>query len=553
MTEEEAGAAAEKLAKQAERAQGLFNEAVDCAEGLTRVSVGKLHTHYYGSDDRNVPVQAKFKERSFLISAHLAEPQELKAGLYKLSELVAVTSSGRAAPDRQHRFACMCTIPNQQIATTLLFPDISALYANSTMPTDLQNFRELRKSDVKLKVSGVERALRTTDIRSNDNFLGWVRLQIEFSPKDPRLLVAALQEARRVDGSIGGEAKTQQEVFEDRFRGKIDESGGSATFTTSRPGMIGWFLDHVKGKQEFVDGKLMEPTQTITFADLYPLLRFELMRVVSTAVRQCSAEGMYNDEKVQVDLQRDIQNRMGVTLQKYGLEMTRVSAFQFVSEAFQEKLELAEEVEKSRGLKELMSGKVDIDIEALEIRDKFLKAKIQSDHVLKIAELKNESVVEDQKLTGEISRQQQKDAAERKKKLLDTDVDLQNRSAELEFAKKNFEMYRLVNDYKAEKDHQRREQLAALPADKLLPMLMLENPALQEAFIAAKRAESTSDRVDAERRIRDEMMALNREHGGNLHELMVEAAKQIGHVTGKLLENKERPKEMRIVEIEQKD
>ena len=527
------------------RAQGLYNLAESCAQGHKFVTIGELRTHYEGAgekggkqaSDRSVAVQAKFKESSFLVF-RTAEPQEVKAGMYKLSDLVTVTGSdaGRSA-NQEHRFACMCTIRKQQISANVMFPDIYDLYSQSDKPTDLENPNvEEMIRHANIDSGGVDRALRMANVRSMDNFLGYVRLQMEFGATDPRLLVTTLHETRRATVRVKGEgesAMSQQEVFEQKFKEAL-KPGGGPTEQIDRPGMIGRFLDFVKGKQEVVDGDLMEPTQPITFADLYPLLRFELTRVVSTAVRQYTAEDMYDNPEQRDKLQLDIQRHMSESLKKYGLALTRVSALQFVSEGYQEKLDAAAELALRRQLLDLQRNAAEARADQLKIEAQVQEAEIARDQSVGVRRAQAATAINDERLTGKLSMDARQADADRRKRIADA-------QAEADAFKAGFEVYTMVNDYKAKQLADQRRQLAELPADKLLPILMAENPALQQAFVAAQQAKSGDERFAAEVRIRNEMSAMHREHGGNLQALMLEAAKQVGHVTGKLLEGKREP------------
>jgi hypothetical protein len=119
--------------EQKERAalQGLLNEAVNYAARHSALTIGRLETHYEGVAEEKVPIQAKFKESSFLVMRD-GPAKELRAGTHKVGELVTVAGVDHGKQsDRQHRFACICSIPKASFTAPVMFPDLFDIFAQA--------------------------------------------------------------------------------------------------------------------------------------------------------------------------------------------------------------------------------------------------------------------------------------------------------------------------------------------------------------------------------------------------------------------------------------
>jgi hypothetical protein len=605
--------------EQKERAalQGLLNEAVNYAARHSALTIGRLETHYEGVAEEKVPIQAKFKESSFLVMRD-GPAKELRAGTHKVGELVTVAGVDHGKQsDRQHRFACICSIPKASFTAPVMFPDLFDIFAQADIPLDLSttDYKKLiEQAKVKradIFFSSIARAEQLASMRSSDNYQGSVRLQLEFRVVDAALFVQALQDSRA--DTVGSQQEQFEQTFADRLAGKSgqpgaepptpeppsppappaggvlaggllgatigkiaqavrgsDEVQSGPTVKVSRGGPFGFVLDALKGKREGINAKLLEPKQPITFAHLYQMLRFELTRVVANGVRQYTVEDLYDNPERKEHLQRDIQQSLnGATLSRIGLELTRVVALQFVSEAYQRRVNAKQALSENQDRLEALRQDAGLlkDFSNIETdRDKALNA---NKRLLELDGIKGAAEIEDVRQDADMLLKAKREAAAREQERLaksaarerdrlDQEAALAAQRGELTFAAEAFEHFKNAKRFEHEMESlRRREQaelqaasrreLAAIDVEKLLPILMAENPALQQAFVAAKNAENANDRFAAERQIRDEMTAMHQTHGANLQALMLEAAKQVGHVTGKMVEGKKEQRDALVV------
>ena len=556
----ERAAAAEEM-RRPNHPQAIYNAALAIAQQQSKLPIGKVQTRYFGKDEagaavaapagdgRELPVRLQPTHKSFLLTAHDPTPVPISAGEYRLTELV-YSETGRRDKTDQHRFACTCSLASRPISTTVSFPDLQHLFEYANVPQGSASLDQLdRMAPDKFSQSftpdTVMRALNAAGIRSQDNFLGRVTVQLVLEVVDPQRLVATLQETQRTAGKGGGAgqgslSEVQARKFQQTATADNVMVGGRRRKLFER--MLG-----LKDEAALVNSELLEPTETITFADLYPHVRFEMMRVIAMVIGTTRADDLYTNPNAQRDLEDEIKRQMSQTLEAQGLALSRVSALQFLSDRFESKLKLEEEVafeDNVAGLKRrAMENARDLAEAELDHTGSFDRARLEQERLTDA----QKSRLLDQQQAADVQRRQLAEEADRDRRVRDASADVQidrerrsldheERLRELEYARVGLELHRERRRIDADIAADRARLLAEMPPDRLLLILIDQNPSLQQAFIAAKQAEGHQERAEAEKMIVAEITRLEGEHRGDTQQLLVEAIKQIGPVTGHLID-----------------
>jgi len=531
--------------------QKIINEATLIAQQQAKTILAKIQTQYLGGEKENQPVRVQQMQRAFLYTAHESQPKMLRAGQHQISTLV-VSEKDNIHSDkaRLHEFACVCTVSDRPIRTSIILPDANYLRQYGEFPEGVSE-----QNSALVDLSGVQRAISGVGIRTSDNYLGTVRMQLELTPGDPSKLIEELKNAQ--DDRNPNASKL--EAYEQEFKKQIDrkdKTGEQVKVTASRGGTIGKILDFMGGKKSLIDGRLLEPVKKVSFADLYPQLRFELMRVVATAVRNYAAEDLYDRLETRTNVEQDIKEHMGQTLDFFGLELTRVSAFEFHSLNYEKKLNIREKVSLERDLNEekqsyydgqKQSRRLDSDDtkDQMAVQGEIDRAKIEQ-NILNDAE---QQKLLDQQHQARLAQEGLTHQAKEQKRLESAQTDSKIMREEIATQREALELYREKLAIKAHFEQERVKMLSDIPADKLLPIIADRNPALKQALIAAQQADSAEARIEAERRLAQEISSIQSINQQNQWELMKVAAEQIGHVTGKLVSpSQSEPKQLKAPE-----
>ena len=463
--------------------------------------------------------------RKFVISTNMREPRVLEPGRYSVANLLI---NNRDTAESQS-WVCVCTVDDLPKMATFVLPDESSLVDNADMGS----------------------ALVSLALRTSDNLRGGVRLQMSLACEDPVKLLRTFGDDH-LGGIRHGEEGEQKPTF------RVDEHVRRTPPAEEKPRFLSWrwVRNLFGGGEPPKPGEEREyavQVRSFTVADLYPRIRLELAGVIRASIRNITAQELYDTVDVRNRVQEDIQRDMAATLETFGMKIDRVSAFQFLSPEYERLLE--------------GRGKIAIDKQrltdrreevAIQLKNREFEEELVKDNLTRTGTLDRHKATEGGKTeqheateegkTRDVQDQVKAQDAIRRRGMEVAEKDharaqqlLDERQAQLLQMEKAQAALDLHNQMREDEHRRALEQIkvyAELPVDKLLQVAMIQHPHLVQAFVAAQQAQGFHEQIKLHDEFRRQLEALFGKNSEQTHKLLIEAAKQLGHVFGKRLQGK---------------
>jgi hypothetical protein len=475
------------------------------------------------------------RSRGFLIGARHAAPQRLGPGQYKVADLFITeeTPVGATTAAANAQVAVCCFVEDLPFIVGVVLPDM-LLMADETSAAG---------------------AITSLTLRTSEKIAGAVRFEMSLRCVDPVKLMRVI-----------GSPHAERELEADRKRKKLIDVRRVAV-EKERPSW--WELHKWVGRM--VAGSTVEQAEFIiknpdpfTMEDLYPRINLELAQVVRAAVGECSIKDLYGTVAVRERIQQEIQREMGQTLSAYGLEVDRISTFQFFAPDYEKKVlnergEVAIQAERL----ETLDQRVALDDQYRLIGDDQHKKEQASRAARDVDTLnanadvqavadahRNDKLVRDLE-QGSIKKDWNRDQTQKDERLKIQVVEERAAAAlraseakALAAARVASEQQRLRLEARRAEDearerakdaeHRRRleavKSIAELPPDQQFLYAMMMNPDLQRAFVALQQANAGQDRLAMAQQFQDKIAAVYGDNTKLVHGLLTEAAKQLGAV-----------------------
>jgi hypothetical protein len=434
------------------------------------------------------------RTRSWLLGSSAVEPKQLRPGVYSVANLL-IGGNKPGAAGKGHRvydYSVMCSVSDLPVVATFVLPD-------------LQTFVES---------GSISRALQSLNLRTSDNQLGAARGQISLIVRDPVRLIKTF-----------GDAQIR--------RGKVD---AEVLAGPSKAGLFRRLFNWIKGNQE-PDEQFFAAIPPFTVADLYERIGLELARSVQTSIGKQTVTSLYEDIRVRDEVQQDMCRDLHDTMAAYGLEIERVSAFQFACPEYEALL-------KRKGAASLDAEALSEDRRELDTKDQRRALKQADAKTQKSVdgELQRHAITEDEqtKLTADeaakqdqlrkLGRETDRRSHERTQREADEKLRIGLERDKLQLA---LDMHNQLKDAEQRRKLEEMHEYAKLPPAQVLQIAMIQNPHLVEAFKAAQGADGTQQQITMLNQFREQLVKVYGENRDQIQQLMLAAVRQIGAVYGK--------------------
>ncbi|NLF69065.1 MAG: hypothetical protein GX575_08410 [Candidatus Anammoximicrobium sp.] len=450
----------------------------------------------------------------------------------------------------------LCTISQRPIVTTVFLPDWDAL------------FRESGDSAVAEQGNwDVEGAIQQLSLRTADNLLGGASAQMVLRCMNPAQLLdmfiqrklSQLDLAER--GQLGLLSDEQQAALPDEQRLAL---GIPKTKPKQRyEGLFGKYIGvPVKALWQTVFGVQVESsplpqTVSITMLDFYRQIRMEFAAAIIEAIRNDTAEQLYNTVELRERIAEDIQRVMSQSFEMYGLKIERVSAFRFICPKYEEVLKRRGDIALDR--EQLTDRKKEMDIgreqrrmaveeardvstvetelqtqlasdDALLERHKLKEAR-ETEHdrdLLRAEQLQRQLALDAEAHRAKLEMEEQQHELEMRKERRRLELQAEKMQLALGFQQQALEMQNQQQNLLLERRIKMLEQYARLPKESILTIALAENPQLAAAYSASVQAQSQQEQLQMQEKFRSELSQAYAGNNAQFTRLLQEAVKQWG-------------------------
>jgi hypothetical protein len=446
-----------------------------------------------------------------LLGRQFQEPESLGPGAYKVATILArkedAGKRGASAGSVAQEFLCVCTVePEQVYSATFVLPD--------------RNHVRESLSDEKVTVADMETALRSAGLRTADDLLGWVTVQMELRIVSAPKLLGAFG-ADHLERPADRPPEAPPAGKKDLENIDVSESPGE-----SRWGQfwswLGWLTPSPNLHVELKD---------FTLADLYPRIRPELVRVIAASIRNLSAEELRGAGAVDVRerVERDIQRDMNQTLQQLGIQITRVCAFDFRCSDYEQYRDALGQA----SLEQKMVEAVAREVEAQKARNDILKS-LNEQQITHEGELARVELLEQAKTNLEEDRMN----ADRAARLRAEQAKQAEHELRLEEAKAQAVRARQLDDLRQIKAIEEQSAAAQHSREMEVFRLVMDLPMDKAQFLLAAKYRHLVDAIKSrnQEQMAQQLLQMSTTDKEQLQKLLIEFIKQTGHVAGKLLD-----------------
>lgn len=490
----------------------------------------------------------------------------LQPGQYDASQLALgglVKASVGATAETRPVF--LCTVSQRPIVTTFFLPDYDALMGES--------------GDTPVPGQGkwdVEGAIQQLSLRTADNLMGGASAQMVLRCTNP---------AQLLDMFIN--RKLSELSVEERGRLGLLSEEQQASLTDDQ--RLAWGIPKTKPKQRYeglfgkyiglpvkafwqtvfggaAESSLFPQAVKISMLDFYRQIRMEFAAAITEAIRNDTAEQLYNTVELRERIGDDIQRVMSQSFEMYGLKIERVSAFRFICPKYEEVLKRRGDIALDR--EQLADRKKEMDIgheqrrmaveeardvstvetelqtqlasdEALLERHKLKEAR-ETEHdrdLLRAEQLQRQLALDAEAHRAKLEMEEQQHELEMRKERRRLELQAEKMRMALGFQQQALEMQNQQQNVLLERRIKMLEQYARLPKESILTIALAENPQLAAAYAASVQAQSQQEQLQMQEKFRTELSQAYAGNNAQFSRLLQEAVKQWGqYQAAKVLE-----------------
>lgn len=497
----------------------------------------------------------------------------LQPGQYDASQLAlggAVKPSLGAATETRPVF--LCTVSQRPIVTTFFLPDYDALKDES--------------GDIPVPGEGkwdVEGAVRQLSLRTADNLLGGASAQVVLRCTNPAQLLDMFIHRKLSEFSV--EERGRLGLLSDEEQAHLpDEQRTAWGIPKKKPpqrqeGLFGKYIGlPIKALWQTVFGYIPESSQfpqtvSISMLDFYRQIRMEFAAAIIEAIRNDTADQLYNTVELRERIADDIQRVMSQSFEMYGLKIERVSAFRFICPQYEEVLKRRGDIALDR--EQLTDRKKEMEVgreqrrmaveeardvsavetemqtqlasdEALLERHKLKEAR-ETEHdrdLLRAEQLQRQLALDAETHRARLEMEEQQHELEMRKERRRLELQAEKMRMALGFQQQALEMQNQQQDVLLERRMKMLEQYARLPKESILTIALAENPQLAAAYAASVQAQSQQEQLQMQEKFRTELSQAYAGNNAQFSRLLQEAVKQWGQYQAAKVQEKGRAQQV---------
>ncbi|QGJ71571.1 Hypothetical protein PBC10988_32780 [Planctomycetales bacterium 10988] len=489
-------------------------------------------------------------------------PLMLEPGEHEISDLgVGAEKSFEAGKTTQRAY--ICTVARNPLVTEFVLPDaISAREASDAR--DLAAHTDLTQRDQQITIA--QHTLTSLSMRTADDILGGATMQLVLRCTNPAPMISMLFSSR-----FDNLSPQEKQIFSSQRQNPKYKGSIGALFSYS--------YDFVKHAFGMSSGPKIPNTIafSISMWDLWTQFRMEFAGAIIQSIRNETAQSLYDTVEVRDRVAEDISKIMTDSIRLFGMKVDRVSSFRFISPQYEKMLEgrmknaldraelsdleeaediqtERDEIAKKSGARQADNAKFNKTLEAEKerhgigqdretqrLKNEVHIEQVDHKHLVDAKEFNHEqSKLEAAERTrmqlefekGEMQHRltSQKDDLQFQK--LERMMELQAKQYELEDQRSDRQLDRKLRHEDAE--FQRRvtllKEYAGLPEDSILTIAVAENPKLVQAYTATMKAKGQDEQLTMQKQFRKDIESIYGVNTKQTHELLIEAARQLGSV-----------------------
>ena len=344
-------------------------------------------------------------------------------------------------------------------------------------------------------------------------------------------------------------------------------------------GLFGKYIGlPVKALWQTVFGGFTESSQfpqavSISMLEFYRQIRMEFAAAIIEAIRNDTADQLYNTVELRERIADDIQRVMSQSFEMYGLKIERVSAFRFICPQYEEVLKRRGDIALDREQladrkKEMEVGHEQRRMAVEEARDVStveteLQTQLASDdallerHKLKEAreterdrdllraeQLQRQLALDAEAHRARLEMEEQQQELEMRKERRRLELQAEKMQMALGWQQQALEMQNQQHDALLERRIKMLEEYAKLPKESILTIALAENPQLAAAYAASVQAQSQQEQLQMQEKFRTELSQAYAGNNAEFSRLLQEAVKQWGQYQAAKLLDKSKPQQV---------
>lgn len=474
------------------------------ADGVDAAHQEIVLIQFEGLSTMDDQVSVPRDSRAWILTSGMQEPKALAAGIWRVGNLPirgrSVQTQGTSEGKRVYNYGIICRASLLPITATFVLPDT-------------QSFIE-RASDME---SQEYSALCETQLRTMDGFLGAARFQITFRCEEAHKLIQAFGESKISKGEV------------------LD---GEATRTSTKVGILkrigNWFTGAPSPEPDFFTA-----IPPFTIADLYRIIRLELMGAVRSTVMKYNAASCNDMAAIRQEVEDQIREHLKSTLNNFGILIDGVSAFQFTCPAYEEYLKHKAVGEITKKETEVAQLHADAQEAMLNLQKQAAKSQVSAEH--EVERLKIEEEGKTSKEREAMLKVQQAD------RLIRNEVDQNHRRSQQKadedqrrtLQEEKLNMFLRVNEKALEQQNKQADEelrrakamlaeYKSVSPEERIALAMIHHPHMVEAYRAVLESRSKDDQIKLLKEFETRITKVQDTRNEQSSEISIEIVRQIG-------------------------
>jgi hypothetical protein len=433
------------------------------------------------------------QSRAWLMPAGTLQPTVLGPGMYQLGNLPIQGTKKEKDGVNVYNYGVICRVSDMPIFATLVFPDTQAFAERKGVDEDADETEFI--------------ALSEPNFRTSDGLLGGARCQVGFKCTDAPLLIQAFGEIKVEKGHVLDDGNEMKPSLPRRLFNWLTGRGEPDFFTNIPP---------------------------FTVDDLFRLIRLELMGALRAVIGNYDAMNLYKMADNRKNVEDEIKKHLTNTLEKIGMAIESVTAFQFTCPAYEVLLRETAKAEIEKKGVEVVRKKAETASELRKIETDDQKGKISAANDVarhKVDEEKRTKADLDAAGLEELHRRLERDKTQ---KTHTRDEQLADERQKILLLKEKsqmaIEMQNQMRDAEQKRQLEMMKAYADLPPERLLQVAMIQHPHLAAAFQATQQAKGLQQQIAMLTTFREQLTGAYGKNSDQIQQLMLAAVTQLGGV-----------------------